>query len=534
MKRKTSIAILGGLGIFASALLLSSCTASFCSVTDTARIMYTYDRGVTAYYDGNDVNKPEDAKKIDGLNNVYYTVSFENSTFLEKTIIPSCKTNGIMLPAIGYFEEFDSIARDLAIETAMKNTDFVNHLNISDKSEINYEKLIDILDLPASKKDGVSSKASIPGFGYTRFSKVGETDKNNRFSNYDEINKKIQEKVDADTEKTLKYSAPTADFTKVYKNALDQKTTNYRSCLTTTNGYYGNYGADSTEHIYMDEKTWGYAWSKGFFEGLLVYPIAYMADFFTLSFAGGSEATLAAGWPQLLSIVLVTIIVRTILLLITWPSTASQAKMTELQPELRKLQQKYPNANTNQYEKQRLAQEQMALYKKYKVKPMLQFVALIIQFPFFICVWGALSGSAALSTGAFLNLNLSSTVLVALQNTSQLPGNGTGWWTALILFILMAVAQFFAIKVPQWVQKKNESKVKKMNASNYADSTQKNMKIFQYVMLAFIIIMGLMVPSAMGVYWLIGAFFSMAQSTLLPIIYRKLNKSKKEKGKIKK
>jgi len=31
---------------------------------------------------------------------------------------------------------------------------------------------------------------------------------------------------------------------------------------------------------------------------------------------------------------------------------------------------------------------------------------MIIQFPVFICVWGALSGSAALSSGEVLNLKL--------------------------------------------------------------------------------------------------------------------------------
>ena len=48
--------------------------------------------------------------------------------------------------------------------------------------------------------------------------------------------------------------------------------------------------------------------------------------------------------------------------------------MQKLQPQIAKLQEKYPNSNTNQYEKQRLAQEQMALYKKNKENILRKYV----------------------------------------------------------------------------------------------------------------------------------------------------------------
>ena len=53
--------------------------------------------------------------------------------------------------------------------------------------------------------------------------------------------------------------------------------------------------------------------------------------------------------------------------------------MTALQPEMAKLQEKYPNANTNNYEKQALAQAQMDLYKKNGVKPMSSIITMFIQ-----------------------------------------------------------------------------------------------------------------------------------------------------------
>ena len=131
-------------------------------------------------------------------------------------------------------------------------------------------------------------------------------------------------------------------------------------------------------------------------------------------------------------------------MLATFKTTLDQQKMQSLQPQIAKLQQKYPNSNTNNYEKQRLAQEQMNLYKQNKIHPFGQFIVLFFQFPIFICVWSALQGSSALSSGEFLNLRLSDTIKDTLFNFSGTwYYNTSGWWTALILFLLMNEKIFF-------------------------------------------------------------------------------------------
>ena len=48
MKRKAKIA-LGGLTLLLGAVVLSGCTASFCTVTDKAHILYAFDYGITEY-----------------------------------------------------------------------------------------------------------------------------------------------------------------------------------------------------------------------------------------------------------------------------------------------------------------------------------------------------------------------------------------------------------------------------------------------------------------------------------------------------
>ena len=210
-----------------------------------------------------------------------------------------------------------------------------------------------------------------------------------------------------------------------------------------------------------------------------------------------------------------TIIVRLVLLLATFKSTLNQQKMQALQPQLAKIQQKYPNSQTNAAERQRLQQEQAALYKRNKINPLGSLLVMIVQFPVFISVWGAFQGSAALSTGSVLNLSLSETIREALFNVKGAwYTNINGWWTALVLFILMAGFQFLAMMLPQWLNKRRLKSVQKLTANAAQDKNARTSKMISYGMLIFTIIMGFMLPSAMGVYWAIGALVSMTQTLI--------------------
>ena len=136
--------------------------------------------------------------------------------------------------------------------------------------------------------------------------------------------------------------------------------------------------------------------------------------------------------------------------------------MQELQPEIAKIQAKYPNSNTNNYERQRLAAETQALYKKHKINPFTSIIVMIVQFPIFICVWGAMQGSAILSSDSVLGLNLSTSISSVLTTWSNWSNPASGVWTALGLFLLMAGAQTVAMLLPQWLQKAKKQKLAKL------------------------------------------------------------------------
>ena len=303
------------------------------------------------------------------------------------------------------------------------------------------------------------------------------------------------------------------------KNLISQ----YRSCIAIATDKYGYYGYGSTrDKTVIQGKNWGYAWSKGLFEGLLVYPIAWCVDGLTNLFKGMN----VSGLPQLLAILIVTIVLRLFILFTTGlKQSKTTAMMTSLQPEIQKIQAKYPNANTNQYEKQRMAEEMSRFYKKHKINPFSAIIGMIIQFPIFICVWGGLQGAACLSSDAFFGLYLSVSVKDALFNGTMWKTGGAV--TALILFLLMIAAQFVSMMLPMYFQKKAAKKAAKLG-KNPAQKSQNNKQMyFMIIMFAFIIFISFSTASALGFYWFVGALVTIVQTIMSTKIAEKRKQQKR-------
>jgi YidC/Oxa1 family membrane protein insertase len=102
---------------------------------------------------------------------------------------------------------------------------------------------------------------------------------------------------------------------------------------------------------------------------------------------------------MVLAIVVFTIIVR----LLTYPLTAQQMRssqaMQKLQPELKKLQEKYKG------EREKMSQEQMRLYREYGVNPLGGCLPLLIQFPIFIALYQAIIHALAATPMQLLDLS---------------------------------------------------------------------------------------------------------------------------------
>ena len=497
MKRKNKF-VLGIVGLASVALFTSGCTANFSTNEEKARIAYAIEPGVSKFV----VGKPaDDESAILYGGNVYQVVNKDENGNLKyskqlQTVVSSAKSSAVAVPNHEYFVNFDKVVFDKIVDQYKVSTGNNLDLNTVTQDELNN---------------------AIADFGYVKFYKDSDT-----FANYKAINSELR-----NTYGLLSDKVASLDFENFYISSINTVVDTYRSTITVYPEYkYGNYGEENTP-IILEDVRWPDAWGKGghLIEGLIVYPVAWMIDRFAHAFAGGKNASVeqvqaayATGGPQILSILVVTVIVRLFLFLCTFRSVLAQKKMTELQPELAKIQQKYPNANTNQAQKQRLAEEQMRLYKKHKVNPLSQLLVLIIQFPIFIGVWGAMTGSAVLSTGNFLGLHLSASIWETLKQGPANVANG-GWWTAFVLIILMSAGQFFAMKVPQWIQKAKTKKVSRLGKNPAQKQQNRTANIVSYVMLIMIIVMGFTLPAAMGVYWFVGAIVSLVQTLFTNVIF---------------
>ena len=75
--------------------------------------------------------------------------------------------------------------------------------------------------------------------------------------------------------------------------------------------------------------------------------------------------------------------------------------------------------------------------------------------------------------------------------------------------------------LPRILQKKKTKAVARLGKNPAQKEQDDKSKWFMYIMMAMIIIMGFTLVSAMGVYWLVGALFSILQTLITNAISNK-------------
>ena len=290
---------------------------------------------------------------------------------------------------------------------------------------------------------------------------------------------------------------------KAYKN-------HPKACLTTESMVDPDSGAT------IEAKTWGDAFKEGLLDGLIVYPISWMLITFVSLF--GSNGT-----AKILSIILTTFIIKAAMLLFTFKQQVQMQKMQAIQPEVSAISEKMRNPNLSPSERYKLQEKLMNIYKKNDINPLAGIVPQLISLPIFLSVWSAVSQTLPIRTGEFLGIELG--VSVSTQVFSFNIG-------AIVLFLLMSGLQILSIKLPLIIRKKqikNDYKLNKEQPENQANSVMT-------VMIVMILLSGFFLPSALAVYWAVGAVFSILQTLVFtnPTIKEKLSAlgNRKKKAKV--
>lgn len=213
--------------------------------------------------------------------------------------------------------------------------------------------------------------------------------------------------------------------------------------------------------------------STGFWDQYIVYPISLMLQFVAHHLPHESFG---------IAIIVITLLIRTAMIPLAVSQYRGQMKTKAMQPQLKKLKEKYGNVSKD-IEKQKQYQKEMTeLMKENGWNPLAGCLPLLIQMPIFSALYYAISHTEEIRTSSFLWVNL---------------GHADPYY---ILPIATALTTFLQMKVAQ---------------SNMAAEQAQMMKIQQVMMPAMILFMGSMAPAGLVLYWITSNIFTIVQTVIL-------------------
>lgn len=283
----------------------------------------------------------------------------------------------------------------------------------------------------------------------------------------------------------------------------------------------------------------------GFFDTILLpftWAVSWILSVFhTILGAIGMDSD--SGWTWTLALVLLVVLIRTLLIPIFVKQVKSQRAMQELQPEIKKLQEKYKNKK-DQLSRQAMAMEQQQLFKDRGTSPFAACLPMLVQMPFFFALYRLLIGTSqaaeeneslgALSAEEVHSFTNSS--FAGAQMSDILKDNVGGEnfdlnvvVVAVILIILMVVSMFYMQKT---LMGKNMSEA--ASTGQFAQTQ----KIMLYALPAVFAVGGFNFPIGVLVYWTATNFWAVGQQLVIirrnptpgSIAERELNERRAIKG----
>jgi YidC/Oxa1 family membrane protein insertase len=184
--------------------------------------------------------------------------------------------------------------------------------------------------------------------------------------------------------------------------------------------------------------------------------------------------------------------------------------MLEVAPDLKRIQDKY-KGKRDQFSREAMTRETMALYGKHGTSPFASCLPLLFQMPVFFGLFTTLNNAALGIPGiGFMNLGLAENFgaatifgtapLHAAMSTAE--GDWTVIWTAGVMVVLMTASQFITQKQ---IMSKNISQAMKESP------TYKQQQILLYILPLVFLFSGFAFPLGVMMYWLVSNFWTMGQ-----------------------
>ncbi|MEU6193949.1 membrane protein insertase YidC [Streptomyces sp. NPDC047061] len=216
------------------------------------------------------------------------------------------------------------------------------------------------------------------------------------------------------------------------------------------------------------------------------------------------------GWAWGLSIVSLVILIRICLIPLFVKQIKATRAMQTLQPEMKKIQERYKN------DKQRQSEEMMKLYKESGTNPLSSCLPILAQSPFFFALYHVLNGIATGSTIGVINESLLASARNAHIFGAPLAAkftDGSAKVEALgasltdvrvvtaIMIVLMSASQFYTQR--QLMTKNVDTTVK--------TPFMQQQKMLMYVFPVMFAVFGINFPVGVLVYWLTTNVWTMGQ-----------------------
>lgn len=216
------------------------------------------------------------------------------------------------------------------------------------------------------------------------------------------------------------------------------------------------------------------------------------------------------GWAWGLSIVSLVILIRICLIPLFVKQIKATRAMQTLQPEMKKIQERYKN------DKQRQSEEMMKLYKETGTNPLSSCLPILAQSPFFFALYHVLNSIASNDTIGVINDSLLQSAQKAhivgaplaakfTDSSSKVEALGASLTdvrvVTAIMIVLMSASQFFTQR--QLMTKNVDTTVK--------TPFMQQQKMLMYVFPVMFAVFGINFPVGVLVYWLTTNVWTMGQ-----------------------
>jgi len=258
--------------------------------------------------------------------------------------------------------------------------------------------------------------------------------------------------------------------------------------------------------------------------GTVLWPIKWVIEAILVTFHSLLDAVgldPAAGLTWVLSIVGLVLVVRAALIPIFVKQIKSQRRMMEVAPQLKKIQDKY-KGKKDQFSREAMSRETMALYKNTGTNPLASCLPLLIQMPIFFSLFSVLNEAKPQPDGTFregvgmltqqLSAQFGSASLFDVAplrmsiQTALDAGNSVVVVIALVMVVIMTASQFIT---QLQIMSKNQSPEMK------ASPTYKQQRILLYILPLVFAFSGFAFPIGVMFYWLTSNIWTMVQQFIV-------------------